>query len=98
MGGLRETLSGMIMAARSDKTKVTRVRLAKGLTVAMLMGIDDVLALQLSRADVYPSMREWKTVLDMMPHNTVIELPREMIANHTYYLRGKVKLAKELIQ
>jgi hypothetical protein len=64
----------------------------------MKMSADDVLAVQLSRADVYPSMREWKTVIDMMPHNTVIEQPRSMIADRVYYLKGKVKLAKELIQ
>ena len=98
MAGLRDTLLGMIKATRADMTKATRVRLVKGLTVAMKAGADETLAIQLSRADVYPSLQEWKTVMSSLPQHTVIELPRPLIAEHVYYLKGKIKLSQELMQ
>jgi len=95
VAALRDTLVGMIKRARIEPDPV-RTRLAKGLTIAIKFE-GDALAVQLSRADVFPSVREWKTVIDMMPQHTIFELPKSFISKNVYYLQGKIKLSKELL-
>jgi hypothetical protein len=96
---LRDTLRGLIRQAESKPGEPFRVRLAHKLTVAVKSEGDDVIALQLSRADVYPSTIEWRTVVQQWPGQcTVIKLPRTLIANSMYYLQGKIKMAPALIK
>jgi hypothetical protein len=88
---LKETIDRLIRQAKASG-QVARTRLPKGLTVAVRMAGDNLVDLQLSRADVYPSAREWKTVLAQWPGLvvTVIE-PRQVLHQGVYYLRGRVK-------
>ena len=97
MAGLKATLARLVSSARVNKDKPVRTRLAKGLSVALKFE-GEVLAVQLARANVYPSTLEWKTVLNSLPRNTVAEGPKPLTAGSVFYLKGKVRLAEELIQ
>ena len=99
MAGLRETLAGMVDAAKRDHG-VVRVRLVKGLTVAVKFGADDKpdnLGIQLSRVNVSPSLAEWKTVINAMPQHTVIQDPKPITNGDVHYLKGKIKLSQGLL-
>jgi hypothetical protein len=95
-GGLRETLARLVDAAKAAQGEPVRKRLPKGLSVALKFD-GDVLAVQLSRADVYPSNMEWRTVINLLPRNTLASGPKAIIQKSTYYLKGNVRLAPELL-
>lgn len=96
---LKQTLDGLIKYARRTG-EPGRVRLAKGLTVAVKIEPDGIIALQLSRADVYPAMREWTTVVQQWPGQaSVIKEPKPLIdtARSQYYLQGKLRVSVDLM-
>lgn len=96
---LKETLRALIRQAEANPGEPFRVHLAHKLTVAVKSEGEDVIALQLSRADVYPSTIEWRTVVQQWPGQcTVIKAPKTLIAKSIYYLQGKIKMAPVLIK
>ena len=93
---LKDTLASMVRFAQTSKTP-TRVRLLHGLAIAIKVS-GDVVILQLSRHDVYPSLLEWQKLIDAMPGQcTVVEQPRQVKNETAFYLKGKIKIARELM-
>ena len=68
-------------------------------TVTIAVKLDgDVARVQLSRADVFPAMEEWKTIVKHWPGQCVVLAePKPLKDVHTYYLMGKVKIVSALI-
>ena len=93
---LKDTLRNMLKYAR-EKNEPTRVRLIHGLAIAIKVS-GEMVQLQLSRNDVSPSMQEWRTVIQAIPGQcTVVDEPRLIKTESAYYLKGKIKIVKELI-
>lgn len=93
---LKQTIDNMLREARSTRLPARR-RLAKGLAVAVRVE-GRVIDVQLSRADVYPSMLEWKTVIQQWPGQaTVVKPPKAIIRNNEYYLKGQIRVVEELV-
>jgi hypothetical protein len=94
---LRDTIGRLITQATSSG-QAARTRLPKGLTVAIKVEADNLVDVQLSRADVYPSLREWKTVLAQWPGQcAVIQEPKLLLHKNVYYIKGRVRIMPELI-
>ncbi|GEM_PF-5927876 len=93
---LKQTLDNMLREAERTRQPARR-RLAKGLVVALRVQ-GRVIDVQLSRADVYPSINEWKTVIQQWPGQAfVVSSPKAIIGNHEYYLKGQVRTMETLM-
>lgn len=89
---LRETLGNMLArSARSGKPE--RQTLFKGLRVELWnYGEEDGrIALQISREKVYPSGREWLSVLRYFPVDVNSSEPKQVTANGRFYLKGMLR-------
>lgn len=96
---LRDTLRGLLKQAEAKPGEPARVKLAHGLTVSVRVNDKEIVSLQLSRADVFPSTREWKTVIEQWPGQcAVIREPRTIIVKSVYYLIGNLRTAPALIR
>jgi hypothetical protein len=92
---LKQTLGGLIKYARANK-EPARVRLPKGLTISVKVD-DDLVGVQLARADVYPSTNEWKTVINQWPGQcVVVKAPKAIKDTQLYYLQGQVKIVQQM--
>lgn len=95
---LRDTLKNMVQQAQRTG-QPSRVRLAKGLTISIKAENNGQVSVQLSRADVYPSAHEWRTVLQQWPGQvTVVKPPREILGERVFYLKGRLQPSDELVQ
>lgn len=92
---LRQTLRNMLKRAQCSG-QPARVRLAKGLTVA-IKADGDTVAVQLSRADIFPALSEWKTVIQQLPQCVVTKEPKA-IRGDVYYLKGQVRLSVDFVR
>jgi hypothetical protein len=98
---LKNTLQNMIEhVTRQRGGEPVRVHLSKGLTISLRVGEREGLYdLQLTRADVYPSTREWKAVIDAWPGQAVeVCPPRGLLGGHQYHLRGQVRVYPRLME
>lgn len=96
---LKQTLDGLVKHARKTG-EPARVRLPKGLTVSVKVEPDGVIALQLSRSDVFPALMEWKTVIQQWPDQcNVIKPPKPLrdTKQSLFYLQGKIKVTADLL-
>jgi hypothetical protein len=67
------------------------------LTVGVLVDGERV-RVQLARADVFPSMDEWRAIMSHWPGQCVVEVePRAIKDTSTYYLLGRVRMTPELM-
>ena len=64
---LDKVLSRLFESAQSKPKSVVKTKLKGGLIITMTVVNDCVLDLSIRRESVYPSAREWVTVLDHMP-------------------------------
>ncbi len=96
MKTLRDSLRCMVdQSARTGEPM--RVRLPRGLTVAVVVE-NDVVSLQLSRADVYPSALEWKTVINHWPGQVVVvKEPKQVQQGKVFFLLGRLRLVPDLL-
>ena len=96
---LKDTLGGMVRQANAKQGEVARVRLLHGLTISVKLESEDVISLQLSRANVYPSTQEWKTVIQQWPGQcAVIKGPKPLVEKAVYYLQGKIMMSPALLR
>jgi hypothetical protein len=94
---LKQTIRTMISNAQRTGQPV-RTHLAKGLTIALKI-TGDLADVQLSRAKIYPSTIEWKTVISQWPGQcVVVKEPKSLKDTTTYYLKGQLRMVPELIE
>jgi len=66
-----------------------RVELPGGLRIDGIHGLDDVVRIQLSREKVYPSMKEWETIIKHLPIGAgIFGNPEKFIDKGFNYLRS----------
>jgi hypothetical protein len=94
--GLRETLDNMLREAKRTGQPARR-RLAKGLMLAVKLNGERV-NVQLSRADVFPSTHEWKTIIQQWPGLVTVSKAPKSIKGDLYYLKGQVIPSQELVK
>lgn len=93
---LRETLDNMLREAQLTKLPARR-NLARGLRVAIRLE-GKLIDLQLARGDIYPSLSEWKTVLQQWPVPvSVVKPPKALVKGNEYFLKGQVRAQEKLV-
>lgn len=96
---LKDILRGLLAKAGNAHGEATPARLAKGLQIKIKV-VGQIVAVQLARDGVVPSMREWKTVLDCWPEPySLYEEPKELQPiNGRHFLRGKLRRQMSLLK
>jgi len=95
---LKQTLDHMIFQAQRKAPEPVRVNLSKGLTISIRFAGDLLFDVQLSRAKVFPSTREWLTVLDQWPGRCrVTKQPKSMKDSKLYHLQGQVQVIQVFV-
>lgn len=86
-GQLGGRLAQLCEMAKQDPGVAKRVELTRGLRVDALIE-RDTFRLQISRADVYPSLNEWRITVGNLPFDLTENTPEQMQHKTGYYLRG----------
>lgn len=86
-GQLGGRLAQLCEMARQEPGVAKRVELTRGLRVDALIERDSF-RLQISRADVFPSINEWHITVGNMPFNLADIQPDQYQHKTGYYLRG----------
>lgn len=86
---LKETvLNTLERSKRTGKPQKTG-RLRGGLEVGIFYHADGRISLQLARPNVYPSLKEWRTVARYLPGD--LGSPRQLYYEGEYYLKGTLE-------
>ena len=89
MSKLQELLQQMIDETMRDPNPVTR-KLANGLHITIQAGTDTY-TIALSRDSVYPSVREWETVIKHFPYFVAIPNAKQcVLKNKRLALLGRI--------
>lgn len=86
-GQLGGRLAQLCEMAKQEPGVAKRVELTRGLRVDALIE-RDTFRLQISRADVYPSLNEWRITVGNMPFDLSETGPEQVQHKSGYYLRG----------
>ena len=86
--GLAKTLDQLVRSAEAQPGRAMRQPLNRGLRVDVMMK-DGETHLQISRANIWPSTKEWNTVTRDFPSPVPNILPRRICAEGRYYLKAK---------
>jgi hypothetical protein len=93
---LKRTLANLVDYSRRSG-QPSKMRLGHGLTVGVSVD-GDMVRVQLARADVFPAMSEWATIINHWPGQCVVlTAPKQIKDVGTYYLIGKVQMTPELV-
>jgi hypothetical protein len=84
--GLRQVLSELLTLCDQDINKVKKVYLFRGLQIEMKVTRPETY-MRISRAGIYPSEQEWKTVLEHMPYPVMCK-PNKFVFGSRHYLSG----------
>lgn len=89
-------LESMLNAAQATPGTVQRKRLASGLNIDLIAGLDGMLRIQLYRdRGIYPSAVEWRTTIETyFPIPLEKRDPERFTANGRGYLRGAWEMSK----
>ena len=92
---LREILVDLVGWAGFRPGDVKRTKLAGGLGIDVICGIDGMWRLQIWRQGTQPSLKEWETVLKSWPTPLPEVTYKRFANNQRQYLRGEWKVTVE---